>query len=777
MSSASTPSSAGPSVDRWASIGVSLSTDPVSNLSSRFESTAVSPGPGTSGGGVDMLPDGTASCSESGVNSRPAVLCGKSVIVLTSDSSSVGLCLSPSGKQKTACLSRDSACQIAAHVKHRASGLYRPALAPGIYVKFSTSEDEMRVRLEPCGALDLLTHHEEEVLTLEGSPSDWAKRFNDWSREDAGLDTVSREFVQQAKAMQTPAKRLPRSSFGAVADAVEDIPDDIDASDLKNGMSLYDAMWSATADASALLLPDFALGDLLLGAFRSSARLGKAVESLHHEQVESSTWAETNVQLLSRRITDLEIGTGDAPPNLGLGSTLWGSLSELAIISDSKADSSVLIKSQEGTVAQFEAMFNAVQTLEQSLLSSSRVIRDLERRLGEAEEQLVLGSGDVGGAGQGGPQGDLATLMAEVTALKLQRESDRARIELLESQGDIGSLRVEVRPGGPSLRSAKDVANYLQSIGASDAGFGGFVDIYNLLYRIQTCIEGGPSITEVNKNTKDVLQLAMNEDEAIVGYTFRSPVPSYFGGKKTEKTYIPKLPDYSKWRTSDLQYGFAVDAETYVYQVRDNVRTMIRLAYEDFPELLVLAMRVFESAITFLSSLIRYVDETYANLKAGGNSAQDVWQLMTKVIRALFEEGVAPHRSTPVGNTFSSPQHKASVLIWGVLRTFSTTESIMTRGIKEHPVVMATYPQWLVHNSGKKDAAEAKLSISKLEQELTRVKEGYAKKQLVSALEHRLEQIKTTADKALSRASGSGGSSSSGRASGSGGSSSSSNRT
>ena len=90
---------------------------------------------------------------------------------------------------------------------------------------------------------------------------------------------------------------------------------------------------------------------------------------------------------------------------------------------------------------------------------------------------------------------------------------------------------------------------------------------------------------------------------------------------------------------------------------------------------------------------------------------------------------------------------------------------------------MATYPQWLVHNSGKKDAAEAKLSISKLEQELTRVKEGYAKKQLISALEHRLEQIKTTADKALSRASGSGGSSSSGRESGSGGSSSSSNRT
>ena len=419
-------------------------------------------------------------------------------------------------------------------------------------MKFTSSEDETRVRLEPVGSVELLEQHEHDILSREGTPADWIKWFNDWSREDAGIATASRESVSRAKELQTPAKRNPRSSFGVVSSAVGDPPaSKIPESDLEFGLSLYDQLWSTSADSAALLLPDaFSVGSLIKDSIAAIGRLAGAMESLHHEQVDSTAWTESNVDLISRRVTDLELNVGEPPSNFGLSSTLWGSVAEVASISETKLDSSDVVASQASNIAQFEAMFTSVQTLEHTM---ARSIRTLETRIGDVEEQLL--GGESGRSSQASSS-DMATIMSELASLRAQQASDKARIEALEAQQDAGSLRVEVTPGGTVLRSAQDVANFLQSIGAGSAGYGGFVDIYNLLYRIQDCIEEGPSITEVTKNSKDVMQLSMNEDEVVVGYTFRSPVPSYFGGKKTSKTYIPKLPEYSKWRSAGLSIIF-----------------------------------------------------------------------------------------------------------------------------------------------------------------------------------------------------------------------------
>ena len=61
---------------------------------------------------------------------------------------------------------------------------------------------------------------------------------------------------------------------------------------------------------------------------------------------------------------------------------------------------------------------------------------------------------------------------------------------------------------------------------------------------------------------------------------------------------------------------------------------------------------------------------------------------------------------------------------------------------------MSSYPQWLVHNSGKKDAADAKASVSKLEEQLDKLKDIAATKKALSALESRVDSVKKVADKA-----------------------------
>ena len=83
----------------------------------------------------------------------------------------------------------------------------------------------------------------------------------------------------------------------------------------------------------------------------------------------------------------------------------------------------------------------------------------------------------------------------------------------------------------------------------------------------------------------------------------------------------------------------------------------------------------------------------------------------------------------------SDNSHWASVMIWGAARTFLATEAIQKKGFKDHLVVAGAYAKWLVNHSGRKDAAEAKLAVQKVQSELGELKNSTASKKSVSALE------------------------------------------
>ena len=58
--------------------------------------------------------------------------------------------------------------------------------------------------------------------------------------------------------------------------------------------------------------------------------------------------------------------------------------------------------------------------------------------------------------------------------------------------------------------------------------------------------------------------------------------------------------------------------------------------------------------------------------------------------------------------------------------------AIVKKGFKDHPAVVGAYAQWLVSNSGKRDASEAKASIAKLSDAVTALKDSSATKKNLS---------------------------------------------
>ena len=82
---------------------------------------------------------------------------------------------------------------------------------------------------------------------------------------------------------------------------------------------------------------------------------------------------------------------------------------------------------------------------------------------------------------------------------------------------------------------------------------------------------------------------------------------------------------------------------------------------------------------------------------------------MTKVIRALFEEGLGPCRTTPLGTSFASPLERSAVMLWGVIRTHVATERMLAKDLRDHHIITGNYAKWLVNNSGKKDITNTAL--------------------------------------------------------------------
>ena len=113
-----------------------------------------------------------------------------------------------------------------------------------------------------------------------------------------------------------------------------------------------------------------------------------------------------------------------------------------------------------------------------------------------------------------------------------------------------------------------------------------------------------------------------------------------------------------------------------------------------------MALRLVE----FISDLVCWVDDTYESLLAGSNVKEDLWGITTRVIMSIFEDYLALSRATPTCHSFGSYPHLRSTLVWGMIRYHLSEENMLSKTIKDTPIVVGAYAQWLVSNPVIKEA-------------------------------------------------------------------------
>ena len=697
------------------------------------------PGVAGAGGAAPSADPATQTNVGGNTASSGGVVHGESVLVLLDSLSSSDLCCAPIGTSgRSVCFRPACECAIVSHSKAR-KNIVASDFAPGIYVRTSGTD---AVFLDPVGDIALLENHRTAILdTVQPEVAAWPILFNDWTlADDSAVVENYRLNINAARAAQTPAPRKAGQS-SSYSTLLLKLPSE---TDLDDGLSLYEKVWQASSVTEGLPLPsNFTVGELLLDTSTAVQHLNDTVLKVAEDVMSDRAWADSNAQSSFQRVTDLELSLGRPASNWSYGGTVWSSLSGIADAVENLSSISVSAGAAVANVeGEFQSMFEAVSAFKNSVgakLSSigSRIDMVESQSLSSMSlseiERLVS---------------SVENMSSKVTQMEKDRLRDRIEIEALQTRLESGTARFELSPG-VVLRSPRDVRLYLERIGATSVGFGGFADVYNILARADMMIEASPSFAQAVKSLKDVSGTNMSQDEALVNYAFLSNVPAIFSGKKTDKTSIPSLTSAAKWKSEKIiNAGMGYELEEHVNTARNAVEEVISLLYEDFDRLQSLCITIVSKASEFILQFVRWVDETNSSLINAGNAPADVWALITKVMRSVFEEGLAPHRITPTASKFKDPLEQTSVMIWGVIRTHMATKAMIKRGFKDHPVVVGAYAQWLVSNSGKKDASEAKAAILKLSSTVSDLKDSFASKKSISSLESRIETIKKVSDKA-----------------------------
>ena len=275
------------------------------------------------------------------------------------------------------------------------------------------------------------------------------------------------------------------------------------------------------------------------------------------------------------------------------------------------------------------------------IFSSIKSFKDaIESKVASMQRTINRLEGEVTGNTQDALAIDFAEAKTVIQELRKERVADHLHIESLKSH--ISAGKEEITVGSHKICSAHDLLALFQNEGAKAVDFGGFINVYNYFIRIHSRSKGETSMEEHYKHKKDIKSLNLSEDEATVFYSFTITAPAPFHGKKNKKLDILALDTAKKWKNKKLLIGVSYEIERTLDQVHQDISLIIELAYNEFPSIAALANVIVLKSVEFVSAFVRWMDDTFESLTAGGNLKEDVWWITTKVMRSIFEDYLAP---------------------------------------------------------------------------------------------------------------------------------------
>ena len=704
-----------------------------------------------------------------GLVGLPDVVKGASVFILTK---TVSVCAGPVGNDRVRL--EDISCSVTSHSK-------KITLKPGIYVAAQSTQYSKRVAyLTPVGDISLVQKYKDYLMTnLATSRQAWTGIFDilteaptvkfamnklgylDWKDDDTSfaVSTTPLKSVLAAEVLPSPSlgqrKREELNIATALVEARKAKIVGVDMDLIQETLQQAQTVVEIIAQQSGIEIAEDApvkMNQIIAAAYRmSSVTMDSVNDIMGSIEMEKGYNADVQ-QTLDDQLRSLQAKL-QKPMNMYnevQGDTVWDAIYYLQIDQASQPTAAE-IRVLEADVTDVRESFDSLhggmltwsreynQKLEEmagaQLAEENPVVMELKKSLLKKVEELV-----------------------GVTGRSKEDEQFKEDVsnKLKEMASQLKETKDSYELDDVTIYDGRDVLVCLNSSTLDKADFGSIVDPSSLLYRVNILLSPDKSAEELVTGISRAASQNLSMDEVFTIASHNSSIPPVFSAKnETGVTEIKNLKTYEDFRCRGKRSGLADRVEECLPIAEKEIRALIDNQYGGY-ELTPwrhLANTLLITSVNFIRALFQWADETYAVFHSGGNSKKDSWWIISYVIKNLFTRYFAPVRVCSHRSHFATHNEKASEFIWSAIKSYNATQALLKTGIKDHPIVVGAFAEWLVHNSGRKEAVESKDDLEDLKREIKELKNLVAaQKKTLTEVGKQASTAKTVADRAMSKA-------------------------
>ena len=355
----------------------------------------------------------------------------------------------------------------------------------------------------------------------------------------------------------------------------------------------------------------------------------------------------------------------------------------------------------------------------------------------------------------------LEDMRQSINNLGRKVDASNRRVNALEVSNDTTTQVYII--GTQTVRSASDVEQILLLI-QEHIDYGlmiGPIELTNLIFELGA--GKPPNSLDSIKLRKLAQEIGLSDYESKMLASFEQIFPIALCSSKTETaTSFGEIPS-TEWRDkTQLRKGIAYDMEVRAEKIKNSLEVAIDNHYDSgSADALVWAnitKSIVRDTVTFLTTLIRYVDSMLEFLTAAGGYFEDEsWSIVMKAVRRIFEEHFASVRGVPFGILPDSNSDAAAKkrfrarMIWNSLCTHQLVKEMNVARIRRHPLVEGAYSEWSLTHSGKLEASNALESVERLQDTVKTLEKTVSEAQAMA------KNAKSAADRASTRQANGGG--------------------
>jgi hypothetical protein len=291
---------------------------------------------------------------------------------------------------------------------------------------------------------------------------------------------------------------------------------------------------------------------------------------------------------------------------------------------------------------------------------------------------------------------DAKELREEIERVAHSQDDLKLQFRNLSAQTDKESVKF----CNLGFRTFQDASAWID-IHFPDYSFGLIMSAFTVLEHIHSSFTGQLSLEHLNHLYKLKID-NLNKGYAIT--SFDSRWPKYFMKGQSlstitaDQSFFDRIPTYDAW--DENQTGFRDRLKEELESFKIGYERMTIRELDPNSQAYTIAYHSVTASISFLESLIIFVDDIYKELSRAKFSKVKAWALVTRLMRRIFMDIGLPRVS--VQNQFRTGQDEviAKHIFWAEVQCLEIMHQFKTQSFKDHPAIASEYVKFLVTNTG-----------------------------------------------------------------------------